>query len=116
MRKRGGSGTRARGPSKQPVAGRATTRKRSPAKRKEPVRPPAGAKGPRPALPSLPNAPVAAAPLQQGEFERMNERRVDRRVKAAEGARTQLSDQPRYLVDAARGILRRVARYARAPV
>lgn len=47
------------------------------------------------------------------EFAKMNERkRTSKRVKAAGGE----EQPPRYLADAARGLLRRVARYAMAPV
>lgn len=46
------------------------------------------------------------------EFARMNERKPPRRVKAA-GAQ---AEQPRYLTDAARGVMRRVARVAMAPL
>ena len=45
------------------------------------------------------------------EFAKMNERRKPKQVKSAG-----LERQPRYLSDTARGIFRRVARYAMAPL
>jgi len=56
---------------------------------------------------------VVPKPLERAhdrEFAKMNERRAPRRVEAAEDG------QPRYLAEAARGVIRRVARVALAPL
>jgi hypothetical protein len=62
----------------------------------------------------LPTASVLAR-AHDREFAKMNERqrKAPKRVKSAAGGE---ADQPRYLADAARGLLRRVARYAMAPL
>jgi hypothetical protein len=59
---------------------------------------------------ALPSSTVLAR-AHDREFARMNERKAPKRVKAVGP-----DEQPSYLTDAARGILRRVARYAMAPL
>ena len=53
----------------------------------------------------------AARRKHAGEYARMNERRAPKRARPAAGV-----DQPRYLAERARGILRGVARLAMAPL
>jgi hypothetical protein len=53
----------------------------------------------------------AARRKHAGEYARMNERRAPKRVKPVAGV-----DQPRYLAERARGVLRSVARLALAPL
>jgi hypothetical protein len=59
-----------------------------------------------------PQAPEVLARAHDREFERMNEQRRQKRVKAANGN----GHHPRYFSDAARGVIRRVARVALAPL
>lgn len=66
---------------------------------------------PAPTVEPLPSSTVLAH-AHDREFARMNERKEPKRVKSVLGP----DGHPRYLTDAARGILRRVARYAMAPV
>jgi hypothetical protein len=58
----------------------------------------------------LPTSPKVLERAHDREFARMNERKSPSRVKGPD------EQPPRYLSDAARGILRRVARYALTPV
>lgn len=66
--------------------------------------------------PSLPTAPLPETPevlarAHDRDFARMNERKAPKRVKSSGG-----EAQPRYLTEAARGVIRRVARVALAPL
>lgn len=58
------------------------------------------------------HAPEVLARAHDRDFARMNEQRRDKRVKAANGN----GHHPRYFSDAARGVIRRVARVALAPL
>jgi hypothetical protein len=56
--------------------------------------------------------PPSFARVHDREFAAMNERKPGKRVKPSEGE----TQHPRYLVDTARGVIRRVARVALAPL
>src|SRR3954468_24566522 len=60
---------------------------------------------------ALPETPEVLARAHDREFGRMNERKPPKRVKAAGG-----DGHPGYFSEAARGVIRRVARVALAPL
>lgn len=64
--------------------------------------------------PVVPSSTVLAA-AHDREFARMNERKPPRRGPSVE-RRANEAEQPSYLLDSARGLLRRVARVALAPL
>ncbi|MGZ3429335.1 MAG: hypothetical protein ACXVCV_21940 [Polyangia bacterium] len=100
--------------SKQALVREAARTKRRPARKGK-----AGAAPSVPAAGAMPRAQMPKSPkvlerAHDREFARMNERKPPpSRVKVAGSDEQQ---PPRYLSDAARGILRRVARYALTPV
>jgi hypothetical protein len=97
--------------SKQALDREAARRKARP-KRKRVV---AAGKRRAPVVPRAqpPHAPDVLARAHDREFARMNEQRRAKRIKAANGNG---NGHPRYFSDAARGVIRQVARMALAPL
>ena len=94
--------------SKQALVRQAARLKRRPgAKGNSSVAPPAQRAAEAATLPSA----TVLERVHDREFAKMNERKPANRVKPS-----RREEQPRYFTDAARGLLRRLARYAMAPL
>ena len=75
---------------------------------------PAAQRAKEPPKPKMPPSSTVLARAHDREFAKMNERRPPKRVKASDGHAE--VEQPRYLSEAVRGLARRVARVALAPL